>query len=70
VCVAPCILTMGPHVAVLVSLCVVQGEDGVYHALELLKKEFEMCMQLMGCTRLAEIQRSMICHALSYQSKL
>lgn len=47
------------------------GEDGVYQVLELLKKELELALQLSGCTKLSEIQRSMVTHAVAYQqSKL
>jgi isopentenyl diphosphate isomerase/L-lactate dehydrogenase-like FMN-dependent dehydrogenase len=51
-------------------LFVHQGEEGVHNVLELLKKELEMALQLSGCTKLSEIQRSMVTHALAYQSKL
>ncbi len=46
------------------------GEEGVYQVLELLKKEFELAMQLQGCTKLSDIQRSMITHQVSYHSKI
>ena len=47
------------------------GETGVHQVLELMKKEFELAMQLSGCTKLSEIQRSMVTHAVAYQqSKL
>jgi isopentenyl diphosphate isomerase/L-lactate dehydrogenase-like FMN-dependent dehydrogenase len=41
----------------------------VYNVLELLKKELHMALQLAGCTKLADIQRSMVTHAAAY-SKL
>lgn len=47
-----------------------QGEEGVNKVLELLKKELEMALQLSGCTKLSEIQRSMVTHAVHYQSKI
>lgn len=46
------------------------GEEGVYQVLELLKKEFEMAMRLTGCTKLSDIQRAMVTHVASYQSKI
>lgn len=46
------------------------GEDGVYNAMELLKNEFSLAMQLMGCTTLADLKPSMVRTALSFQSKL
>lgn len=43
----------------------------MYQVLELLKKEFELAMQLSGCTKLSEIQRAMVTHCAAYQqSKL
>uniref|UniRef100_A0A6V1QYU9 FMN hydroxy acid dehydrogenase domain-containing protein n=2 Tax=Heterosigma akashiwo TaxID=2829 RepID=A0A6V1QYU9_HETAK len=42
------------------------GEEGVAHVLQLLRAEFEMAMQLNGCTRVGEIQRAMVCHASEF----
>ncbi|CAM9528053.1 unnamed protein product [Heterosigma akashiwo] len=42
------------------------GEAGVAHVLQLLRAEFEMAMQLNGCTRVGEIRRAMVCHASEF----
>lgn len=46
------------------------GEEGVYHTMDLLKNEFHLAMQLMGCTSVAELKPSMVRTALSFQAKL
>mmetsp|Transcript_11461 Transcript_11461/g.14942 ORF Transcript_11461/g.14942 Transcript_11461/m.14942 type:complete len:391 (-) Transcript_11461:487-1659(-) len=45
------------------------GEEGVANVLKLLKAEFEMAMQLSGCTKISDIEKSMVTHCSEY-SKL
>jgi L-lactate dehydrogenase (cytochrome) len=37
------------------------GQQGVEHALRILKDELEMTMRLMGVTRVADIRSDMLC---------
>ena len=47
------------------------GEQGVVDAMNLLRNEFYLAMQLMGVTSVNELKPSMIRHAISFQmSKL
>lgn len=43
-----------------------KGEEGVYQIIELLRKELEMAMQLVGATKISEVQRAMVCHAAEF----
>lgn len=45
------------------------GEEGVYNVLSILRDELKMALQLMGCTKISDLQRSMVCHQEAY-SKL
>ncbi|CAN0309519.1 unnamed protein product [Ectocarpus sp. 13 AM-2016] len=46
------------------------GEDGVTDVINLLNEELVEAMRLMGCKKLADIERSMVAHQSSYYAKL
>lgn len=47
-----------------------QGEHGVTDVINLLNEELVQAMRLMGCKKLADIERSMVAHQSSYHAKL
>ncbi|CAB1115679.1 GOX/HAO [Ectocarpus sp. CCAP 1310/34] len=46
------------------------GEDGVTDVINLLNEELVQAMRLMGCKKLADIERSMVVHQSSFHAKL
>lgn len=47
----------------------VDGQKGVENVIEILRKELDIVMTLMGCTKINEITRDMVAHESRY-SKL
>lgn len=44
----------------------VEGQKGVENIIEILRKELDIAMTLMGCTKINEITRDMVAHESSY----
>ena len=46
------------------------GQAGVVRVLDILKNEFSLSMQLMGCPRVQDLNRGMLIAPWEHQSKL